>query len=196
MTTKPAIPFLQGYPKKLALRDSTQVSIRPLDASDKTRLLKFFERVAEDERHYLKENVTAPEVINTWTTHVDLQRVIPIVAVAGDEIVADGTLHRSRAPARRHCGEIRLVVDPRFREKGLGSRMIRELVDLAVELGLHKVFFELADRREQAAILAAKGMGFSEAAVLSEAISDYWGNLQDLVILELPLKDRDFWWRY
>jgi L-amino acid N-acyltransferase YncA len=190
------VPFLQSYPKKIALRDSTPVHLRPLDASDKVRLLKFFERVPEDERHYLKENVTAPEVVHAWTHAIDLQRAIPIVAVAGDEIVADGTLHRSRAPARRHTAEIRLVVDPGFREKGLGSRMIRELVDLAVDLGVHKVFFELADRREQAAILAAKGMGFSEAGVLSEAIRDYWGNLQDLVILELPLKDREFWWRY
>ena len=102
----------------------------------------------------------------------------------------------SRAEARRHIGEIRLVVAPEYREKGLGGRMLRELVDLAVERGMHKVLMELVDRRERPAIMAAKGLGFTEVAVLQGAIKDYWGYLQDLVIMELPLEERDLWWRF
>ena len=190
------IPSLKGYPKHLLLRDSTPITIRLMEPGDKIRLLKFFEGVSEEDRHYLKENVTAPEVIQSWTSGINLQRVIPIVALEGDAIVADGTLHRSRAPARQHVGEIRLVVAPASRERGLGTRMIRELIDHAASLGLHKVFFELVARREEQAIGAAKSMGFGEAAVLQEAAKDYWGNLQDLVILEYILKDAELWWRY
>ena len=91
---------------------------------------------------------------------------------------------------------MRIVVDPAYRERGLGSRMIRELVDIAVDQGLHKVTVELVDRREKAAILAARGMGFTEVAVLREAVLDYWGNFQDVVMMELPLKDRNLWWRF
>ena len=36
------------------------------------------------------------------------------------------------------------------------------VIDVAVDQGLHKVTFELVDRRENAAVLAAKGMGFAE----------------------------------
>jgi len=186
----------QVYPKTLMLRDGTRVEMRPLRDEDKIRLLRFFQRVPESERYYLKENVVSPQVIQEWTSRIEYERVIPIVALVGDDIVADATLHRSRAPARRHIGELRVVVDPGFREKGLGGRMIRELVDIAVDLGLHKVLFELVDRREKAAITAAKMMGFAEAGVLREGIKDFWGNYQDLVILEMPLKDRDLWWRF
>ena len=185
-----------NYPKQIALRDESLIVLRPMEPGDKAALRKFLERVPEEERHYLKESVTAPETIQAWTANIDFSRVVPIVAVAGDEIVADATLHRSRAPARRHIGEVRIVVDPAYRERGLGSRMIRELVDIAVDQGLHKVTVELVDRREKAAILAARSMGFTEVAVLQEAVLDYWGNFQDVVIMELPLKDRDLWWRF
>jgi len=33
-------------------------------------------------------------------------------------------------------------------------------------------------------------------ASLRERVRDIWGNLQDLVVLEMPLKDRERWWRY
>ncbi len=190
------LPDIEAYPKTVMLRDGSQVQLRPLEAQDKLRLLRFFERIPEAERYYLKENVTSPEVILNWTTNINFDRVIPIVAVAEDEIVADATLHRSRAPARRHIGELRIVVDPEYRERGLGRRLIAELLDIAAELRLHKAVFELVAHREVAAIKAAKSIGFRQVATLKEWVKDLWGNYEDLVVLELPLEDVQQWWRY
>lgn len=190
------LPYMEAYPKTLILRDGSQVKIRPLEKDDKISLLHFFERVPQEERHYLKENVTAPEVIHSWTSNIDFERIIPIIALVGDEIVADATLHRSRAPARRHIGELRVVVDPRYREKGLGRRLIRELLEIAHELKLHKATFQLVSMREEPAILAAESVGFREVSVLKEHIKDFWGNYEDLVVLEIPLKDADLWWKF
>jgi L-amino acid N-acyltransferase YncA len=190
------LPNIQAYPKSIMLHDGTPVVLRPLEPGDKVRLLQFFERVPEEERHYLKENVTAPAVVHGWTTQIDFDRVVPIVALVGDEIVADATLHRSRATARRHVGEMRVVVDPSHRGVGLGRRLIRELLDIAAELGLYKATFELVADREESAIRSATSVGFQQVAILRERIRDFWGNYQDLVLLELPLKDRELWWRF
>jgi len=187
---------IETYPKSIRLRDGTAADLRPLQEDDKARLLKFFERIPESERYYLKENVTSPGVILGWTSNVDFDRVVPIVAVAGDEIIADATLHRSRTPARRHIGELRVVVDPEYRELGLGRRLIRELLDIAAELGLHMATFELVAQRETPAILAAESVGFQVAATLKGRIKDMWGNYQDLVLLELPLQDQQRWWHF
>jgi L-amino acid N-acyltransferase YncA len=187
-------PLLAPYPKAILLRDGTEVILRPLTGTDKTRLLQFFERVPAEERYYLKENVTAPETIQRWTSAIDLERVIPIVALEGDRIIADATLHRSRAQAFRHLGELRIVVDPAYREVGLGRRMIRELLDLAADLGLHKVTFQLVEQREDPAIFAAESVGFAEVAVLKEWVRDIWGNYQNLVLLEMPVQDQRAWW--
>jgi len=98
--------------------------------------------------------------------------------------------------ARHHIGELRVVVDPEFRELGLGRRLIRELLDIAAALGLHKATFELVAQRETPAILAAESVGFQVAATLKDRIKDMWGNYQDLVLMELPLQEHERWWRF
>lgn len=178
---------LRKYPIKVDLENERTYEIRPLEQSDKVSLHRFFTRIPEEDRFYLKENVTAPEVVHDWIEAIDPSRVVSLVALDDDTIVADATLHRSRAPARRHVGELRVVVDPEHRGAGLGSKLIQELIDLGRRLDLDRLFFELVDRREQAAISAAIGMGFSEAAVLRGRVKDIYGSLQDLAVLELSL---------
>ena len=190
----PTLLNIEAYPRTIRLRDGTPVKIRPLEEADKIRLLMFFERVPEEERHFLKENVTAPETIQGWTTNIDFNRVIPIIGLVDDEVVADATLHLSRAPARRHVGEVRVVVDPAYREVGLGGRMLRELLDIALELGLRKASFELVAQKEKAAISTAESVGFKQVAILNDRIKDVWGNYNDLVLLELPLNSHQVWW--
>ena len=182
-------PKLERYPIQVSLQDGLRVTVRPLEPRDKVALLEFFREVPEEDRFYLKENVTAPEVIHRWTEHIDYERVVPLVALVDGRIVADATLHRSRSPARRHVGELRVVVDPQFRNRGLGTRLVHELVDLAVAIGLEKVFMELVDRRESAAIQTALDAGFQEVAVLRDRIVDIYGSHQDLCIMELDLRE-------
>jgi len=187
MTT--TIPGIGAYPKTILLGDGTELKLRPLVEEDKLRLLDFFRRIPEEERYYLKENVTSPEVIQGWTTNIDFGRVVPVVAVAGNEIVADATLHRSRSMARCHIGELRVVVEPAYRRVGLGRRLIQELLNIATELGLHKVTFELVTHREEAGIIAAASAGLVEVATLEEHIQDFWGNYQHLVLMEKLIEE-------
>ena len=183
------------YPKIVMLRDGTEVTIRPLGHTDSGKLLEFFEAIPKEERYYLQDNVASPEVVRHWTHHPDFERVIPIVALVGDQIVADGSLHRSPTPARRHAGELRVLVRPDYRQRGLGARVVRELVDTGLEEGLSMVYFRLVVGREDAAIEAAKSLGFSPAGVLHGAIKDAHGVYLDVMTLELQLVE-SMWWRY
>jgi ribosomal protein S18 acetylase RimI-like enzyme len=81
------------------------------------------------------------------------------------------------------------VVDPSYRELGLGRRLIQELLDIAAMLRLGRVIFELVAQREKAAIAAAESVGFREVAVLKSWVRDILGEPQDLVIMEMSLKD-------
>ena len=71
-------PTLQRYPTQMTLEDGTELTIRPLQKEDKLPLAQFFQRIPEEDRFYLKENVTAPEVIQDWIERMDMERVVPI----------------------------------------------------------------------------------------------------------------------
>ena len=64
-------------------------------------------------------------------------------------------------------------------------------MEVGRDIGLSKLFFELVGRRENDAIQAASAAGFQRAAVLEGRVRDMYGSLQDLVIMELSLDDRD-----
>ncbi len=182
-------PCLRRFPLSAALYDGAEVIIRPLRPDDKAALRRFFLRVPEDDRFYLNNAVTAPEVIREFTDGIDFEQTIPLVAADGDRILADATLHRSRRAARRHVGELRIVVDPEYRGRGLGVRLIHELIQIGRDLGLLRLCFELVDRRELNAIQAAQAAGFERVATLKGRVRDIYGSLQDLVALELSLDD-------
>ena len=180
---------LRRYPIQLVLSNGVEVSIRPLKPDDEEQLARFFRRVPEEDRYYLKADVTDRNVVHSWIEDIDYERTIPLVAIAQGEIVADATLHRSRAPARRHVGELRIVVDPDYRGSGLGSRLIQELTIIGKALDLHMLFLEMVERWQLSAIRAALSVGFQETTVLEERIRDPRGNLLHMAVLELRLAD-------
>lgn len=84
-------------------------------------------------------------------------------------------------------------MEPAYREVGLGGRLIREVFNIAAKLGLAKVAFELVIQQEKEAARAAERVGFKEVATLEDRIKDCWGNYQDVMILEIPVADRERW---
>ena len=85
--------------------------------ADENALVEFFCRVPEEERLYLKEDVTDPKIIERWAETLDYDRVLPLLGISGDKIIADGTLHHKRAPLRKHVGEVhRLNLVDQFAE--------------------------------------------------------------------------------
>jgi GNAT superfamily N-acetyltransferase len=163
---------------------------------DEAALLRFFLRTGEEDRFYLKEDVTSPSVIRAWCEGLDYDRTLPLLAFAGEEVVADATLHRGRAGARRHNAEARLVVDPEYRNRGLGSLMLKEILEIAYDAELDRVVMELVAGEQQDAIAAAQRLGFIEVARLPGHAQDRALHPRDLVILEAPLGKWYEWWQF
>ncbi|MER3420357.1 MAG: hypothetical protein C4290_07460, partial [Chloroflexota bacterium] len=103
---RPTRVLLDGYPKTLTLADGTTVTVRPLRATDQAALLAFFRGIPAEDRWWLREDVCDPEVIRRWTVELDYDRVLPLVALVENRIVADATLHRRGFGARHHLGEV------------------------------------------------------------------------------------------
>lgn len=85
----------------------------------------------EEDRYYLKDDVTSPKLIQRWAEEPDYDRALPLLARVDGKVVADGSLHRTRTrtTGRRHVGKVRILVTPAYRHHGLGTTLMRELED-------------------------------------------------------------------
>ncbi len=187
---------ISAYPKEKVLLDGTKVTIRPMTPEDEAGLLEFFLRVSEEDRYYLKEDVTSPKVIKAWAQFLDYDRVLPLLAIIDGKIVADATLHRRRAGGRRHGAEIRVVADPAYRGIGMGTELMRELISIAVDGALEYLTMELAEEAQKEALHVAERLGFIRVAVLHNHVKDPRNKPQDMVMLEMPLGKWYQWWNF
>ncbi len=174
--------ILDEYPKEVTLKDGSTLTVRPMVAEDEAGLLAFFQGLSEAERLYLRDDVSDPAVIKGWAESVDYNRVLPILALDGDRVVGDATLHRNPHSWMRHVGEIRIVVSKEFREKGLARLLAAEVFQNAVTSGLEKLVAEMLTSQHGARRVFAR-MGFREEAILKDHVLDVDGNRHDLLIM-------------
>jgi GNAT superfamily N-acetyltransferase len=174
-----------GYPRPLVLKDGEEVWLRLLDSErDEKELLDFYRRLPEDERWYLWHDVSDPQVVRECILHYDPRLVLPIVAVnAHERIVAKATMYRHFPGARGHIGRLRLILDPAYRRRRLGTYLLLDLVHLGLDLGLSLLVAELIRGVEDQAIRAAEKLDFFPQAVLPDYIRDRRGNRYDLVFM-------------
>jgi ribosomal protein S18 acetylase RimI-like enzyme len=153
------------------------MEIRELAATDREAVERFVARVPEGDRTFFKEDVEAPGVVDAWTqpgtaraVAVDDGEVIGYVAVV--------PLHGWSS----HVGEVRVIVDPDRRGRGIGRALARRAVIDAIELDLRKMVVEVVADQEPT-IAMFRSLGFDPEALLTDHVRDQSGALRDLMIL-------------
>ena len=174
--------FPDSYPKTVRLKDGRSVVLRPLASDDYDRLHAFFLALAAEDRLFLRDDVTDPKLVRKWTEQIDLERVIPLVAVDGDRIIADGTLHMTTHGWTRHVGHIRLVTASTHRRRGLGVLIVRELVAIAAECKLDKLQAYVIED-DAGSVKMFEAAGFKRQAVLNDMVRDRSGQSRNLLAM-------------
>ncbi len=174
---------LEGYPRDLTCKDGTTLTVRPVEARDKDALLAFYRELPEEDRLFLRDDVTSQLWADRFMASIDYETVIPLLAVTADqEIVANGTLYRTLHGWTRHVAEVRLAVARPYQRRGLGTAMLRELVRVATSHGVEKIVASVVDN-QVGAIRAFEKRGFHREAVLKGHVKDIRGHKRDLVIM-------------
>ena len=172
----------RAYPKEASLKDGHRIVIRPLNSGDFDKLYDFFQALPEEDRLFLRHDVTSPEVVHKWLEQIDFDRAIPLVAEDGGKIVADGTLHLANHGWSRHVGHIRLVTARTHRGLGLGTVIARELVALAEERELEKLQVQVIEDNI-GSVKMCERVGFKMEAVLKDLVKDQRGQRRNLAIM-------------
>jgi len=153
------------------------MEIRPIEPGDDDSLMRFFERIPDADRTFLKEDVADADVLADWSR----PGAARMIAVEADEVlgsVAVVPLHGWSS----HVGEVRLVVDPEHRGRGIGTALARRAVLDALDMRLAKLVVEvIAD--QDALIGMFRSLGFEPEALLLDHVRDRSGELRDLMVL-------------
>lgn len=157
---------------------SDAVEITAFSAADVDDVSAFFQRVPEGDRTFAKEPVTEADTVHAW---VDDARALRFVARLGGDVVGYVALFPGIGWSR-HVGELRLVVDPGVRRRGIGQQVARHGLRIAVELSLTKVVVEVVAAQESTIALFTR-LGFRAEALLEDQVQDPSGNFTDLIVL-------------
>jgi RimJ/RimL family protein N-acetyltransferase len=171
-----------AYPKTVNLRDGTVVVIRPLLPDDREEVCRFFERIPEDDRAFLKEDVINRMEVESWLDRIDSQTETVMIAETADRFVGTAVLRHDAHGWARHVGEIRVVADPTTRRQGLGHVLAETIFALAVRLGLEKMTAQMMTD-QVGAIRVFELLGFSPEATLRDHVKDRYGHKHDLLIM-------------
>jgi ribosomal protein S18 acetylase RimI-like enzyme len=153
------------------------MEFRPIEPGDEPALTRFFARIPEADRTFLKEDVDDADVVAAWAR----PEAARVIARDGDEVVGSVAVVPLHGWSS-HVGEIRLVVDPEQRGRGIGRTLARHAVAEAVELGLAKLVVEVIS--DQTALIGMfRALGFEPEALLADHVRDRSGELRDLMVL-------------
>ena len=172
--------------KTVVLKDGTEVTIRSLKKEDADKFWAFFKKLPSADRVYLRNDVTDRDVVHRRIRELKQNREKALIAVAGERIVADGSLELETHGWKKHIGEIRLVVAHPYQRKGLGMLMARELYLLAASEKVEEIVVKMM-RPQAGAQKIFKRLGFHEDVRLPHYDKDLKGARQDLIIMRCDL---------
>lgn len=159
-----------------------------LKSSQFAEVYDFLGRLADEDRQYLKYDVTNEQYVKERIASIDQKSRITIVAWNKDkQIVGEATVYWTQFGWKSHVGKLRIVVDRNYRKRGL-SRYLAQLIFFeAQQHNLMKIMAEYI-RPQKAAKHILEALGFKREAILKDFAVDTKGEKQDLVIMVADLE--------
>jgi len=163
---------LPGYPKewkkKVTLNNGQQVLLRPELSTDTEMLWEMFSSLSDSTLN----NYVLPftrERIESWTKNIDYDKNLTILALIKEEgkhrIIGSASLSFNSVETLRHKADLGITVHDDYQNMGLGTTMIKHLLDIARKKGLKKVYL-LVNTDNSRAIHTYEKCGFQIEAKL------------------------------
>jgi L-amino acid N-acyltransferase YncA len=175
--------MMDEYPKTITLDDGFEFTLRPMAQCDDDKLYRFFVSLPESDRRYLRNDTVDRILIESWCRNLDYDKVLPILAVRQDVLIANGTLHRQTHGWSKHIGEIRMTIASEYQQRGIGNILTKEIASLARKLGVERLMARVVTSRDYVINLFELN-GFKQIAKLKNFVKSVVDNsYKDIAIL-------------
>ena len=158
------------------------VTLRPAHADDAEAICTIYNQGIADRIATLETALRTPAERRLWLTNRS-PRYPVIVADAHDVVVGWAGLNRfSPREAYDHVVDFSIYVERRWRGKGIGRLLIERLIDLARQLGYHKMVLAALPYNEAGVTLYTRA-GFTRVGIYHEQ-GQLDGRWVDTLIME------------
>ena len=148
------------FQRDVVLRDGTRARLRPIRPDDEPRLVALYDHLSQDSR-YQRFFAVMRRLPPNWAhflANVDfVQRFALVVEAPGDAetLIAVARYEPTSEP---HTAEVAFVVQDAWQNRGLGTIMFRELLEVAKGTGIKRFrAWVLGDNRRMLDLIARFG---------------------------------------
>lgn len=172
-------------PRSLPL-GGAMLELARLQPGDAAALAAFAAALPPHDLLFLRRDISQPKVIAAWMQAIAEGRLHSLVVRdtnnPGGALLGCSAIVVDNLSWSHHVGELRVLVAPDWRGKGLGRVLIQQCFAQALELGLDKLVAQMTVD-QVAAIAVFEELGFRAEALLRDHVKDRDGNLHDLALL-------------
>lgn len=169
------------YPKSIP-SDGGTIHIAPMQPEQAEEIGAFIATLPAHDLLFLRRDVSQPKVLAAWMKALVEGGIHSLVAREGGLVVGCTAIVTDALSWSPHVGELRVLVAPSQRGRGLGRVLIQECFLVAIEMGLEKLCVHMTvDQR--AAIAVFEDLGFKAEALLADHVKDRAGQTHDMVLL-------------
>ncbi len=162
----------------------TSVTIRTPELTDAAALARFAASVPPHDLLFLARDIRQPKVLEAWLKGQREGTIASLIALDGDEVVATIAALSDRLSWSPHVWDLRLLVGPALRGKGLGRHLLDAAITAATKAGATKLTARMTPD-QAGAITLFEECGFRAEALLRGHVRDAEGVEHDLAVLAM-----------
>ena len=160
-----------------------RLTLRLMTRGDAEAMLAFARNLPEHDLLFLRRDITQPDQVEAWLWRIEAGVTTSLLLIDEDSDIAGyATVDRNDLPWSQHVAELRVLVGPQLRGRGLGRLLTEEAFRIALGMGADKIIGQMTVD-QHTAIGVFRSLGFQPEALLRDHVKDRAGEKHDLVIL-------------
>jgi GNAT superfamily N-acetyltransferase len=147
------------------------IRLTPFTSEHFDTVMAFAKGLPAHDLLFLSRNIQHERVTHAWVDAIAAGEIESLLAFDGDVVVGTSAIVRDPLGWSAHVADIRLLIAPQMRGKGLGRAMLEMSIKAAVASGATKLMARMTPD-QRSAITLFEECGFRGEAMLRDQVRD------------------------